>query len=348
MSQSPRSLAARVLRSYVTVVVVGVVVGVAIAPVAWNAATAPEGTVAVVPIEGTIDGQSSARVSAMLSAARADPSVKAVVLVSNSGGGAAAPSEELYLQTKRTAEEMPVVASVDATAASGAYYAIAPADRIYVKPSSIVGSIGVLATLPPDVEPNNVIGTTGPKKLVGADRREFFYMLESLRSAFVGAVYDNRRENLSLSRAEISQARIYVGGQAVQNGLADQVGGRTAAVRHAAALAGMDNYRVRELRVTDGTVRFVSKSNYLASNADEKELVGMQYLAGDRSGVPVFLMVPASYVSSDARSTYVAAGDYPVVDADAPRGEPKDTPETRNETRLPPARFTEVTSDAGA
>ncbi|MFC7135516.1 S49 family peptidase [Halobaculum litoreum] len=74
----------------------------------------------------------------------------------------------MYLQAKRTAAAKPLVASVDATAASGAYYTIAPADAVYVKPASVVGSVGVLATLPQELEPNDVVGTTGPNKLSGA------------------------------------------------------------------------------------------------------------------------------------------------------------------------------------
>src|SRR6056297_2503409 len=94
------ALLRRIARSYVLFVVIGVVVGLALAPVAWNA-TSTDGTVAVVPVAGTIDGGTSAGVSAMLQRARSDSDVKAVVLLVNSGGGGAAASEELYLQTKR-------------------------------------------------------------------------------------------------------------------------------------------------------------------------------------------------------------------------------------------------------
>ncbi|MFC6989453.1 hypothetical protein ACFQJD_13425 [Haloplanus sp. GCM10025708] len=42
-------------KSYVLFVVIGVVVGAALAPVAWDAAES-DGTVAVVPLAGSIDG----------------------------------------------------------------------------------------------------------------------------------------------------------------------------------------------------------------------------------------------------------------------------------------------------
>ncbi|WP_435062557.1 S49 family peptidase [Halobaculum sp. EA56] len=299
MSDWITRIARRLGRSYVVLVALGVVLGAAAAPVAYDAATATEGTVAVVPLEGTIDGESAAAVSAMLTEARQDPSVDAVVIVANSGGGGAAASETLYFQTKRTAERKPVVASVDASAASGAYYTIAPADAIYAKPASVVGSVGVIATLPQDLEPNDIVGTTGPNKLTGGDRREFLYVMESLQRAFVSAVTEQRGEALELSRAELEQARVYSGAQAVEVGLADRIGDREAAIREAARRAGLDDYEVRVLRPDNASVRFLSRSNYLASDAPNRTIVSAEYLVGDGGGGPTFLMVSPLYVDAD-------------------------------------------------
>ncbi|WP_338737687.1 S49 family peptidase [Haloplanus salilacus] len=296
MANRIRGLLRRIARSYVLFVVIGVVVGLALAPVAWNA-TSSEGTVAVVPVAGTIDGGTSAGVSSMLQQARSDPDVEAVVLLVNSGGGGAAASEEMYLQTKRTAEEMPLVTSVDASAASGAYYTIAPSDHIYAKPSSTVGSVGVLATTPQELEPTGIVSTTGPNKLTGGDEREFNYILESLGNAFVGAVFEQRGDRLELSRSDVEQARVYSGTQAVQNGMVDSIGGRQAAVEHAADEADLDSYDVRVMR-PGGTTRFLSRSNYVSSNASNKEMVTAEYLYGEEPTEPVFLMVPVSYLDT--------------------------------------------------
>jgi len=306
MASRIRGLLARIARSYVLFVVIGVVVGLALAPVAWDA-TSSDGTVAVVPVAGTIDGGSAAGVSSMLQQARSDPDVEAVVLLVNSGGGGAAASEEMYLQTKRTAAEMPVITSVDAAAASGAYYTIAPSDHIYAKPASTVGSVGVLATTPQALEPTDIVSATGPNKLTGGDDREFNYILESLGNAFIGAVFEQRGEQLELSRSELEQARIYSGTQAVQNGLVDSIGGRQAAVEHAADEAGLDDYDVRVMR-PDGTARFLSRSNYIASTAPDKEMVSAEYLYGEDPSGPVFLMVPATYLDPETNSTATPRG----------------------------------------
>ena len=297
----------RVATSYVLFVVIGVVVGLTVAPLAYNAATASDGTVAVVPIDGSITGNTATAYTSMMQEARQNPDIEAVVLISNSGGGSAAASERMYLQTKRTAQRMPVVASVDATSASGAYYTIAPADSIYTKPASVVGSIGVLGTLPQDLEPNGIVGTTGPNKLSGSDSREFYSILESLRRAFVGAVVESRGDRLQLTPAEVTQAQIYSGSQAVQNGLADRIGDRQAAIQEAADAAELDSYRVRTLRPDDQVFRFVSRNNYLASDAPNKEMVDFEYFAGEPGSGPTFLMMPGSYVSSEWRLSAAAA-----------------------------------------
>jgi protease-4 len=313
MLDTLRAVGRRLLRSYVLFVVVGLVVGLLVAPVAMQAVSTTEPTIAVVPLEGTIDGGSAAAVSAQLQRARENPDVAAVVIVSNSGGGTASGSETLYLAAKRTAEAKPLVASVDASAASGAYYTIAPSDYIYAKPSSIVGSVGVRANLPVDVEPNDIIGATGPNKLNGYDQREFYYVLESLRRAFVGAVFESRGDRITVSRSEVATARIFSGAQAVEAGLADGIGDRQSAIREAAERAEVENYRVAVYR-PDGTTSFLSRANYLASTSPEKEMVSPDRFTGQRNSAPVFLMVPGSYLAggdSTVRAVEATGGTYP-------------------------------------
>lgn len=298
--------------TYLVLVVAGLLVGAAVAPVAIGLMEQETPTIAVIPVEGSIDGSSATAVTAQIERARADPSVAAVVLVVNSPGGAASASETQYLATKRLAEEKPVVASVDAIAASGAYYTIAPADEIYVKPASIVGSVGVLATLPQTVEPNNIIGATGPDKLGSDSVREFKYTTETLKRAFANAVMTSRGDALELSRAELTEAGTYSGAVAVENGMADKIGSRTTAIAAAAERAGVDDYTVEVYR-GDATPRFVSQTAYVASDAPNKTLVSPSYLTGigtDASTYGTYLMVPPPVAYPDRTGAYLGAGAY--------------------------------------
>lgn len=284
--------------SYVLFVVLGIVLGVALVPLAVGLAGSPDGTVAVVHIDGSINGDQATSYSSQLATARQE--ADAVVLVANSGGGSAPASEEMYMQTVRTEAEMPVVATVDAAAASGAYYAIAPAEEIYVKPASTVGSVGVIAQAPPRLEPNDLFVTTGPNKLSGGDSRQFAHGISTVQNAFLSAVYDHREERLALERSELANAGTYTGINAVENGLADEVGGRERAVSAAASKAGLDQPEVVVMRPNDAEATFLMRSTYLASDAAERELTDAEKLRGGDSGVPNYLMVPRAAVATDA------------------------------------------------
>ncbi|GGJ14694.1 peptidase [Halobellus salinus] len=250
--------------AYVVVVTLLVVLAAVVAPIAWNlGSTAADDnpTVQVVTLRGGTNDANVNAVANTLRNARTNDSVAAVVLRVDSPGGPVAPSEELYLAVNRTAAEMPVVAYVEGAAASGGYYGIAPADEIYVKPSSTVGSIGVIVQAPLSAveQAEQVSGTyvrSGPDK-AQIDQDRLREDLERLQRAFVETVMTHRGDDLSLSREEVANGRTYLGTQAVQNGFADRIGDSEAAIEAAAdrsARIDGDNYDVayttRQVQVT--------------------------------------------------------------------------------------------------
>jgi len=241
MSNSPDGGSLTQAQSYALVVVAAVLLSAILAPVAYDRATQPDGTVAVVTIEGPITSGSATAVQKDLREARENESIDAVVLNVDSPGGGAAASEQLYLSVQRTAAEMPVVASVTSTGASGAYYAMLPAEDIYVTPASIVGSVGVRAAAPGPSLPGEV--KSGPDKASAtADQRRT--QVETLQNAFVGSVMKHRSDDLDLSRTEVAHAKVYSGARAVDNGMADEIGSTQDAIRQAANAAGLDDYEV--------------------------------------------------------------------------------------------------------
>ncbi|MDZ7701285.1 MAG: S49 family peptidase [Halobacteriales archaeon] len=285
-------------RSYIVIVLLGVVIGLQVAPVVSQFAADPvAGSVAVVTLSGGINGPNAQSVADRLREARQNPDIDAVVIHVNSGGGGAAASETLYLAVKRTAARMPVVVSVDSIAASGAYYAAAPADEVFVKPASLVGSVGVIFVAPQSVPPLDRLLITGPNKLTGADLREWSYKTEAIQNAFVGAVVDGRGDDLELTPEELAYAKLYSGGEAVDNGLADRIGGLEAAVRRAAQLAGLARWDVTTLGYT-GPVTFVTRSAYTTATAEQKRLVSPQYFvaAPEQTVAPTIVMLPPSVV----------------------------------------------------
>jgi protease-4 len=295
--------------TYAGVVILAVVVGLLVAPVAASVAlSGSTGTVAVVPVEGGIDGGTAVALTTTLDRLRAAPDVDAVVLVLNSPGGSAPASEAMYLETDKTAEEMPVVTSVDAIAASGAYYTAVGTERIFVKPSSVIGSVGVVFPPPAQVEPSDSLITTGPNKRSGGSERAWKYKTESIKRAFVSAVMRGRGDALDLSQAEVASAEVFTGVQAVEHGVADELGGTRDAVEYAASRAGLSRYDVRVVR-PESSVQFLTRSAYLASDAPERELVSGRYFVGQQGGFPNVLMLPPSVLRASLADTADGAGD---------------------------------------
>jgi protease-4 len=240
--------------TFVIVVLVPLAIGLFAAP-----RLVPQPKIGIVRLSYDINALTAYEITTQLAYARTDPAVKAVVLVINSPGGSAAYSEELYLDVLDLRSEMPVVASVDLLAASGAYYMAAAADEIFAKPTSAVGSIGVISSLPGEMYIEEEVLTTGPYKAFGGTRDGSVRQIERAKFAFLEAVRNGRGNRLQVSTEYLSRAEIFTGVQALEMGLVDHLLSNEEAVRRAAELAGIANYEVVELYplTFDGETQYV-------------------------------------------------------------------------------------------
>lgn len=232
----------RVLMTILVIIIIPLATGLFMAP---RLVRQPK--IGLIHLDYDIEAETVQEIQAQLAYAREDPAVKAVVLMINSPGGSAAYSEELFMDILNTREEMPVVASVDLLAASGAYYAAVAADEIYAKPTSSVGSVGVVAVLPGPVFIDDDLLTTGPYKTFGGTRDGMMRQIELAKFAFLEAVQAGRGERLQISPDQLSRAEIFNGTQAQALGLIDGLAASDEAVQQAAELAGIKNYQVVEL-----------------------------------------------------------------------------------------------------
>jgi len=214
-----------------------------------DAQQAPDSAVMVLTVDSQINQPVAEAFEAELRAARENESIDAVVLEMDTPGGRPAASERMYSAVKQTSQEMPVLASVQGVSASGGYYAMLPTESIYVHPTSITGSIGLAASAPQPSPP--VEGPSGPDKR-GGNELEAWAEQDLLAEVFIESVMTDRGDRIELSRAEVSQADTYLGIEAVENGLADEIGSVEAAVADAADRAGLDEYQiVRRSTTTD-------------------------------------------------------------------------------------------------
>lgn len=232
----------RLILTFVFVIIVPLTVGLYLAP-----RIVPKPKIGVIRLSYDIFSETAFEVTEQLAYARNDPTIKSVVLIINSPGGSAAFSEELYLDVLHTRTQMPVVASVDLLAASGAYYMAAAADEIYAKPTSSIGSIGVIALLPGDVFIEEQVLTTGPYKSFGGTRDGAVRQIERAKFAFLEAIRNGRGQALNISDDVLSRAEIYTGVQALEFGLVDGLLSTEEAIRRAATLGGLASYDVVDL-----------------------------------------------------------------------------------------------------
>lgn len=241
-NDSPERSPLRLILLFFVGVVLPLAVGLYAAP-----RLVPKPQIGVARLNYEIDGFTTSLLTEQLDYARQHPEIKGILLLINSPGGSAAYSEELYLNLLALREQMPVVASVDLLAASGAYYAAAAADEIYAKPTSTIGSIGVIASLPGAVFIEEEVLTTGPYKAFGGTRDASVRQIERAKFAFLQAVQNGRGDRLDVPLEFLSRAEVFTGVQALEFGMIDGLVSNDEAIKRTAELAGVSDYDVVEL-----------------------------------------------------------------------------------------------------
>jgi protease-4 len=202
----------------------------------------------------------TARIKEELTLISRDKRVKAVVLRINSPGGSVTTCDIIAHELKLLKKErdIPVVAVLMGVAASGGYYIAAAADTIIAHPTTVTGSIGVVAYNINATGLMEKIGITdqtiksGDKKDLGSPLREMTQeereilqgVIDSLYERFLDAVEEGRE---GLDRAElrrIADGRIYTAAQALELKLIDKIGYMSTAIEAAKELAGIEEATV--------------------------------------------------------------------------------------------------------
>lgn len=187
----------------------------------------------------------------VINQAATNESIKAVVLVVNSGGGYASYIEQIYHDLLKLKGKKVLVASV-VTALSGGYYIAVAADRIYALPTSLVGNVGVIGTGPPVLIPSEIVLETGAYKATGFSMLLFPYNLSRALENFASTVEASRGSKLKLTSKELRRGLIYLGSEALRVGLVDELGSLQMAIDEAVSKAGLERFEVVELKPQEG------------------------------------------------------------------------------------------------
>ncbi|MBJ20027.1 MAG: signal peptide peptidase SppA [bacterium] len=200
------------------------------------------------------------RVREVLDRASTDEEVRAILLRIDSPGGTATASEQIYREVMRfkTDRQIPVVAQLLTTAASGGYYIAMAAGTVQAHPTTVTGSIGVIFTSVNfaglmeklGVEDQTITG--GEFKDVGSpfrrlseeERGQLQSIVDDLHARFREIVAKGRPQLTLEEVTALANGRIYSAPQALENGLVDRIGSLEDAVGLIEDRLGVSSSRV--------------------------------------------------------------------------------------------------------
>jgi protease-4 len=219
---------------------------------------------AVVDIKGEIASGAEASAESIVEAVREameDKGARALVLLINSPGGSPVQAGLINDEIRRlkAIHQKPVYAVVEESCASAAYYVAVAADKIFVDKASVVGSIGVLM---------DGFGFTGLMDKLGVERRlmtagenkgfmdpfspqsptQRAYaqsMLNQIHQQFIDVVKQGRGDRLK-AQPQTFSGLYWTGVQAVEMGLADQLGSLSWVARELVSAPDLVNYTRRD------------------------------------------------------------------------------------------------------
>lgn len=263
-------------------------------------------TIAVIYAQGEIQGGEGSvniigegSINRSLKEAREDDDVKAIVLRIDSPGGSALTSELIWREIELTKKVKPVVVSMGNYAASGGYYIACNSDYIFAEPSTITGSIGVFGMLPNMTQLGKNIGINAEqvKTHKNASGYSVFEPLdegyknmvqesiEDVYETFLQRVADGRKMTTEQVN-EIAQGRVWTGTDALKNGLVDKLGSLNDAIKYAATLAKIKDYR------TDNYPEYESSfEDVLASMSGISIFQTKEDLLKDQIGIEAYMLL---------------------------------------------------------
>ena len=181
--------------------------------------------------------------SKLIRQVRNDRTIKGVILRIDSPGGDSIASDEILHELKLLSGAKPLVISMSDVAASGGYYISMTGDPVLSYPDTITGSIGVLYVRPnlrglydklgisdDMVSRGKLADMDSPYlPLSDAAREKLHELIQATYISFVSKVSTARRKSYD-QIDPIAQGRVWMGSQARQNGLVDNLGGLDQAI----------------------------------------------------------------------------------------------------------------------
>jgi protease-4 len=243
------------------------------------------------PMMGAM-GSSVSQVRRNLRLAAKNDAIKGVLLEINSPGGGVTDSDEIYRLIKefRSNEKKPVIAYFGDMSASGGYYIAAACDKIYCRPTTITGSIGVIMSsynlteafkhigiksetiISPDTPYKDIMSMS--RDMRPEEREILLSIIQEMYDRFVDIVDAGRPDLDRDAVKKLANGQIYSANQAKENGLVDDILDPDEVIEKIKEIAGAGEVQVVEQRrlpslmeTLFGTPSMVTKTPSLADTA---------------------------------------------------------------------------------
>ncbi len=223
---------------------------------------------AVIDVTGPIAEDKDANATSIIESLRnavKDKQTKGIILHSNSPGGSPVQSAYVYEEIraiKKQHPDLPIYAVVSDICASGCYYIASATDKIFVNPSSLIGSIGVLMDGFGFVDVMQKLGverrllTAGAHKAMldpfsppKSDETQYMQaLLDQVHQQFISAVKAGRGDRL-IESPDMFSGLIWTGEAGVKIGIADAF--------------GTEDYVAKDIIGAENRVDFTKQSRFL-------------------------------------------------------------------------------------
>lgn len=288
--------------------------------------------------------------AAQVKAAAADDKIKAILLDIDSPGGEATGMFALASAIRAARAAKPVTAVVNDMAASAAYGIASAADEIVISPTSIVGSIGVVMLhldRSAELAQKGIRATlihAGAHKVDGhpfgplsADvAADLQRDVMTFYSQFLVAVAEGRGGRLTADQARATEARTFIGAEAIERGLADRMGSFDEAFaqlssnrspRPGAARASKGATRMSDDTITradhEKAVKAAEEKSFAAGKAEGEETGKIAGIAAERERTKAILGLEETKGREAQAHALISAGIEPAAAKDILSAAPK-------------------------
>ena len=205
---------------------------------------------AIVDVVGVIAEDKEANAASIIESLRSavkDEHTKGIILHANSPGGSPVQSSYVYEEIRKIKKEhptLPIYAVVSDMCASGCYFIVAASDKIFVNPSSLVGSIGVLMDGFGFVDVMQKLGierrllTAGTHKAMldpfsppKVDETQYMKsLLDQVHQQFIAAVKAGRGDRLK-ENPDMFSGLVWTGEEGLKLGIVDGISNQDAVAK---------------------------------------------------------------------------------------------------------------------